>query len=88
MHLRASTLRSSQTKCAMPNLFDFDHPFFRPLWRRIAVVSICAGWGLFELAMGATGWAIVFLGLAALSFWGLFVRFQPGPDESDDPDQP
>lgn len=61
----------------MGSFFDFDHPFFRPLWRRIAVVGICATWGAFEIWMGATGWGVLFLGLAALCFWGLFIRFNP-----------
>ena len=30
---------------------DVDHPFFRPLWRRIALVAVCLGWaGLHALA--------------------------------------
>ncbi|TIU39371.1 MAG: DUF3329 domain-containing protein, partial [Mesorhizobium sp.] len=23
---------------------DYEHPFFRPLWRRIAVVVVCLIW--------------------------------------------
>ena len=67
--------------------FDFDHPFFRPLWRRIAVVGVAATWGVFEIMMGATGWGMLFLGLAAICFYGLFITFDPRePDEEDGSD--
>ncbi|RVD46526.1 DUF3329 domain-containing protein, partial [Mesorhizobium sp. M8A.F.Ca.ET.023.02.2.1] len=23
---------------------DYEHPFFRPLWRRVAVVAVCVIW--------------------------------------------
>jgi len=42
--------------------FDFEHPFFDPLWIRIAVFGVCMGWGLFELLAGAPFWAILFWG--------------------------
>ncbi|HMQ57486.1 MAG TPA: DUF3329 domain-containing protein [Rhizobiaceae bacterium] len=61
-------------------MFDFNHPFFKPLWIRILVVAFTLGWALFELSMGATFWAMLFgaMGLAAL--WGLFVTFNPRDD--------
>jgi hypothetical protein len=50
-------------------LFDFEHPFFTPLWVRVAVVLICAVWGTFELLGGAVFWSMFFLGLAVISGW-------------------
>ena len=58
-------------------LLDTDHPFFRPLWIRIAVVAVAAGWGGFELWTGSFWWGAVFLAFAALSAWGFFVDFDP-----------
>ncbi|RVD37518.1 DUF3329 domain-containing protein, partial [Mesorhizobium sp. M4A.F.Ca.ET.020.02.1.1] len=29
---------------------DYEHPFFRPLWRRIAVVAVCLAWSVIEFA--------------------------------------
>ena len=54
-------------------LGDPDHPFLRPRWRRIAVVVLCVGWGLFELASGAAVWGVFFLGLGALAAWELLL---------------
>jgi hypothetical protein len=30
---------------------DNEHPFFRPLWRRILLVAVCVGWSIFEFSM-------------------------------------
>ena len=58
-------------------LLDTDHPFFRPLWIRIAVVAVAAGWGGFEIWTGSPWWVAIFLAFAALSAWGFFVDFDP-----------
>jgi len=61
---------------------DTDHPFFRPLLVRLAVVAVAAGWGVFELWMGSPVWATVFFGFAAVSVYGFFIDFNP-PDKPD-----
>lgn len=66
-------------------LFDFDHPFFKPLWIRVAVVAVAAGWGVFEFVSGAPFWGMIFVGAAALAFHGLFISFNPRePEEKKD----
>ena len=64
----------------MMKFFDLNHPFFIPLWRRIVTVGVAASWGVFEILMGATGWGMVFLGLAAFAFYGFFIAFDPPKD--------
>ncbi len=54
-------------------LFDFDHPFFDPLWRRIVVVVICVGWGLFEFASGAITWGMIFTGIGGVAAYHLLI---------------
>ena len=61
----------------MKKFLDTDHPAFRPLWVRIAIVAVAAGWGLFEIATGSPFWAVIFLALAAYAAWGFFVDFNP-----------
>ena len=66
------------------NIFDFDHPFFRPLWIRVLTVAVAAGWGVFEFVSGAPFWGVLFCGAAALAFRGLFISFnprEPGPEK-------
>ena len=58
-------------------MFDLNHPFFRPLWRRVAVVAVCLGWAGFELATGSPLWAVIFGGLGLYAAWGFFFAFDP-----------
>ena len=53
-------------------LFDPDHPFFAPAWRRGLIVALCLGWAIFELITGAVFWAILF---GALGLWCLYEFF-------------
>lgn len=62
-------------------LYDLDHPWFRPLWRRVLVARTALGWGVFELAQGSPGFALLFLALGAYAAWRLFVTFNPREDE-------
>jgi len=57
--------------------FDFNDPFFRPLWLRIAVVVMAGGWAMFEFSHGETFWGTLFVGIAAIAVWGLFITFDP-----------
>ena len=57
----------------MAKFLDTSHPWFRPLWVRLLTVAFPAGWGLFELWGGSTGWALAFLALAAYAAWSFFL---------------
>lgn len=59
------------------NFFDMNHPFFKPLWIRVLVVSLCVGWAVFEFIGGSPFWGVLFLGMGGIAFWGLFVDFDP-----------
>ncbi len=59
-------------------MFDFSHPFFRPLWRRIVIVAVALGWALFEAVTGSPGWALIFGALGAVALWGLLIAYE-GP---------
>jgi hypothetical protein len=51
-------------------LLEADHPFFKPLWRRVAVVAVCFGWAGFEYWTDNPGWAALF------GFMGLIAGYQ------------
>jgi len=61
----------------MKKFFDTDHPMFRPLWVRVLIVAICAGWAVLELVTGSGTWAAIFFGLGAYAAWGFFIDFDP-----------
>lgn len=68
----------------MKRLFDLDHPFFRPLWIRVATVAFCTGWGALEAWWGNPIWASLFWALAAYCAWGFFIDFNPRERDKDD----
>lgn len=68
----------------MRKLLDLQHPFFRPLWIRLAVTGVCLAWAGLELWGGNTGWALLFGVLGAFCAWEFFVAFNPRePDDKD-----
>lgn len=64
-------------------IIDADHPFFRPLWRRVAVVVVCLAWAVFEFSNGQGFWATAFGALALYSGWVLLITFNPAEEEDD-----
>jgi len=61
----------------MLSLLNLRHPFFLPLWRRIAVTAVCLGWALFELISGAMFFAILFGALGVYTAREFFWTFDP-----------
>jgi hypothetical protein len=64
-------------------LLDFNDPFYNPLWLRIIIVAVVAGWGLFEFVTGSPFWGVIFVGAAAFAFHGLFIAFNPSEPEQE-----
>jgi hypothetical protein len=53
-------------------LKDHEHPFFRPLWRRIAVTAVCAVWTAVEFAASSPFWGVIALGFTGYAIWQFF----------------
>ena len=62
-------------------LLDASHPFFNPLWRRIAVVVFALGWAAFEYSLGETVWALFFGAIGLYCAWALLLAYEPAKDE-------
>jgi hypothetical protein len=62
--------------------FDFNHPFYRPLWIRVLIVVLTGGWGIFEFIGGSPFWGTIFCGTSALAFHNLFIAFDPREPEA------
>jgi len=58
-------------------LIDTSHSFYRPLWRRIAVVAFCAGWTIVELVGNQPFWAVISGALAVYTAYVLLLTFRP-----------
>jgi len=58
-------------------MFDLQHPFFLPLWRRIATVAVALGWAVVEGVSGSAGWALIFAAAGIWAVYQLFVVWDP-----------
>ena len=67
---------------------DYEHPFFRPLWRRVAVVAVCVIWAIIEFASGTPFWGVIALGFAAYAVWQFFYLYKPVDGEAKPPVEP
>jgi hypothetical protein len=56
---------------------DSEHPFFRPLWRRITLVVFCAAWCAFEFWNGQAFWGTLAGGMAAYGAWEFLLNYAP-----------
>ena len=64
---------------------DRDHPFFRPLYRRVLVTLFCAAWAAWEVYNGERMWSYIAMGITAYSFWVFLLTYdrdreKPTPD--------
>jgi hypothetical protein len=64
-----------------------QHPFYKPLWVRVALLAFCAGWFAFELFYSKDPLFTLLSGLAtAYVAWAFFLGW-PGT-RSDDAESP
>ncbi|OLP59472.1 hypothetical protein BJF93_12265 [Xaviernesmea oryzae] len=61
----------------MIKLIDPDHPFYRPLWRRLLIVGACFAWTGVEFWNGEQTWGTIFLIISAYVVGALILFFKP-----------
>ena len=59
-----------------------EHPWFAPLYRRIAVISVCLLWLVLEAISGEPIWQAISLSAFAYSLWALLIGYRP-PQHGD-----
>lgn len=64
--------------------FELQIDFFRPLWRRVAVVTVCLVWASVEFLSGAPFWGMIFGGMGLYALWQLFLCGWPENSDSGD----
>ncbi|MGP9791165.1 hypothetical protein [Roseinatronobacter sp. NSM] len=57
--------------------FDMQHPFYRPMWRRVVITALCFGWALFEFATANPFFGILFGAIAVFCAHQFFIAFDP-----------
>jgi hypothetical protein len=60
---------------------DTSHPFYRPLWRRVAIPASCAVWAGVEFLLWQNGFfGSIAAGLAVWLTWALLIQWkEPAP---------
>lgn len=66
-------------------LLDLQHPWFVPLWRRVAVTAVCLFWTVMEALIGGPFWLLLFGALTAYCIYSFFIAFNPRPPEDPKP---
>ena len=65
-----------------------NHPWFRPLWRRLMISGLCVAWAVAEALYGQPPWDWIVIALAVYAVWGFFVadtyRTAKRQDETSD----
>jgi hypothetical protein len=68
---------------------DRDHPFYRPLWRRIAIVAVVALWAAYEIFVARESfWIMLAVGFLAYSVWLFLITWSPGDGNPQPPPEP
>jgi hypothetical protein len=63
-----------------------DHPFYRPLWRRIAIVAVVAAWAAWEVFYTGEGlWTVISLFFLGYAVWMFFITYKPSDNEQKPP---
>ncbi len=63
--------------------------WFRPMWRRVAVVAFCVIWCAWEWIWNHDQfWGFLTLGLTAYAIWTFFISFDRNVDGGGDAPKP
>jgi hypothetical protein len=75
-------LSTPQRSLTMP-LGVHDHPFYKPKWRRQAIVATTAIWSVFELLIAKDGfWSVIAIAVWGYSFWTFIWTWKDTPPET------
>jgi hypothetical protein len=51
------------------------NPFYRPLWRRVAICAATIAWAIFEFMGGSGFWLVFAGGSAVFCVWALLLTY-------------
>lgn len=57
-----------------------QHPFLRPLWRRVALVAICFIWAGIEFYAGSPNWGTMVAALGVYAAWQYLYAYKPATE--------
>jgi hypothetical protein len=60
-----------------------DHPFYRPLWRRVVINGVTASWVGMELYFKAEPvWTMLAVGFLAYTAWFMLITYPKQPPQN------
>jgi len=62
-----------------------SHPFFDPLWRRIALVVFCLCWSGVEFYFANTMWGYLILAIAVYAGWAYLLTYKKSDQSANAP---
>lgn len=62
--------------------YEQASPFYRPLWRRIAITAGVAGWLAFEIYNNSGLWIAVACAMLGYAIWTFFLSWPKTPDDT------
>lgn len=60
--------------------FEQTSPFYRPLWRRIAITAVVALWLAFEIYNESGLWIVIAAAMLCYALWTFFLSWPKTPD--------
>lgn len=63
------------------------HPWFAPLYRRIAVVAVCLFWLALEAYGGEQVWFYAAVGITGYAIWALLISYKAPTTDNDSSDR-
>lgn len=74
--------RTGQIQCESDTISEQHHPFYRPLWRRVAIVAAVALWLAFETFYSRDPlWISAAAAMLAYGVWTFFLKWPKTPDD-------
>lgn len=52
-----------------------EHPIYRPLWVRLLIIGLLAGWSVLEFTKGSPFWGTIAGGVGLFAAWELLWRY-------------
>ena len=62
-------------------IHEQSSPFYKPLWRRIAITAVVAVWLAFEIHGGSSLWITIAGGMLCYAVWLFFLSWPKTPDD-------
>jgi|GEM_PF-546584 len=60
--------------------YEQSSPFYRPLWRRIAITAVVALWLAFEIYNESGLWIAIAAAMLCYALWTFFLSWPKTPD--------